>query len=98
MIPLIRSEPKMQEKAVLQRQIETGGARIALTARAAAKLIVEAAALVALGADDVQTPELDDLLMLLLTNVLILEELGFEDRTLIASCGSLRQKLRISAQ
>ena len=93
MIPLIRSE-----KAVLQRQIETGGARIALTARAAAKLIVDAAALVALGADDVQTPELDDLLMLLLTDVLILEELGFEDRTLIASRGGLRQKLRVSAQ
>ena len=39
---------------VLQRQEELRAARIALAARAAAQLVVDAAALVALGADDVE--------------------------------------------
>jgi hypothetical protein len=53
-IPSIRSEPKMRIRSSSQRQEEFGGARIALAAGAAAQLIVDAPAFVALGADDEQ--------------------------------------------
>ncbi|OAG65283.1 hypothetical protein BIM11_6192 [Burkholderia pseudomallei] len=42
------------QQRILERQVEARRARIALTARAAAQLIVDPARLVALGADDVQ--------------------------------------------
>ena len=41
-------------QVVFERQVEARGARVALAAGAAAQLVVDAAALVALGADDVQ--------------------------------------------
>ena len=44
---------------VLQRQEEFGAARIALTAGATAQLVVDAPALVALGADDVESARLE---------------------------------------
>jgi hypothetical protein len=52
------------EEVVLEGEIEARGAGIALAARAAAELIVDAAGLVPLGADDVQAPEADDPLVL----------------------------------
>ena len=45
---------------VFERQIEARGARIALTAGTAAQLVVDTAALVAFGAEDVQAAEFDD--------------------------------------
>ena len=49
---------------VLQRQVEPGLARVALTAGPAAQLVVDAARLVALGADDVEAAELAHLVVL----------------------------------
>ena len=46
---------------VVEREIETARARIALTAGSAAQLVVDAPRLVALGADDVQAAHLEDL-------------------------------------
>ena len=51
-------------QVVLQRNKELGGAGVALTARTAAQLIINAAALVALGADDMQTARLQHTLVL----------------------------------
>ena len=42
---------------VLERQVEPGLARVALTAGTTAQLVVDAARLVALGADDVEAAE-----------------------------------------
>src|SRR5207248_8711465 len=52
------------QQIVLEREIEVRGAGIALTAGAAAQLVVDATRLVTLGADDVQAAELDDSLVL----------------------------------
>ena len=51
-------------QVVFERQIEARRAGIALAARAAAQLVVDAARFVALGADDVQAAEADDLVVL----------------------------------
>ena len=47
-------------QVVFEREIEAARARIALATRAAAQLVVDAARLVALGADDVQAARLHD--------------------------------------
>jgi hypothetical protein len=49
---------------VLEGQVEAALARVALAAGAAAELVVDAAALVALGAEHVQAAELADLVAL----------------------------------
>ena len=49
---------------VLERQVEAALARVALAAGAAAQLVVDAAALVALGAEHVEAAELADLVAL----------------------------------
>ncbi len=49
---------------VLQRQVEPGLARVALTAGAAAELVVDAPRLVALGAEDVEPADVADLVVL----------------------------------
>ena len=46
-------------------EVELGAARVALTAGAAAQLVVDAAALVTLGAEDVEAAGLERLLLLL---------------------------------
>ena len=48
---------------VLERQVEARRAGVALAAGAAAQLVVDAARLVALGADDVQAARLNDLVV-----------------------------------
>ena len=58
----VRAEDAHQ--VVFEREIEPRGAGIALTAGAAAQLVVDAARLVPLGADDVQAAEPDDFLVL----------------------------------
>ena len=52
-------------QVVVERQVEARRARVALAAGAAAELVVDPAALVALGADDVQPARLDDPLVVL---------------------------------
>ena len=51
----------------MQGEVETGLTRVALTAGAAAQLVVDAPRLVALGAEHVEAADLDDLVVLLLT-------------------------------
>ena len=46
--------PKQAHQVVLQREVELGFARVALPAGTAAQLVVDAAGLVALGADDAE--------------------------------------------
>ena len=58
-------DPVAREQAhevVLRREVEARLAGVALAARAAAQLVVDAARLVALGAEDVEPAELDDAL------------------------------------
>ncbi len=55
--PVAGEEP---HEVVLGGEVEAGLARVALTARAAAELVVDPAGLVALGAEDVQATDLDD--------------------------------------
>ena len=55
---------------VLQRQVEAGLARVALAAGAAAELVVDAAGVVALGAQDVEPADVDDLLGLAVARLL----------------------------
>ena len=50
----MRSEPKMRIRSSCRRQEEFGGAGIALAARTAAQLVVDAPAFMALGADHVE--------------------------------------------
>ena len=52
------------QQVVFEREEEARGARIALAAGAAAKLVVDAPGLVALGAEDVQAAEGDDFIVL----------------------------------
>ena len=54
------------QQRILERQVEAARARVALASRAAAQLVVDAARLVALGADDVQPPGGDHLVVQLL--------------------------------
>ena len=65
-MPLAAEDP---HQVVLEGQVEARRARVALAAGAAAELVVDAAGLVALGADDVQAAEGDDLLVLLLRDL-----------------------------
>ena len=51
------------QQRIVERQVEARRARVALAARAAAQLVVDAARLVALGADDVQAARGDDLVV-----------------------------------
>ena len=59
----VRAEDAHQ--VVLERQVELGAARVALAAGAAAQLVVDAPALVALGAEHVEAAGVDRLLLLL---------------------------------
>src|SRR5439155_25321535 len=59
----VRAEDAQQ--VVLEREVEARAAGVALAPRAAAELVVDAPGLVALGADDVEAAELDDLRVLL---------------------------------
>ena len=71
----MRSEPKMRIRSSCERQVEPRRARIALPAGAAAQLVVDPPRLVALGRDDVQAVERDDLVVLLLALLLeVLED------------------------
>ena len=56
--------PEDAHQVVFERQVEARRARVALTAGAAAQLVVDAARLVTLGADDVQAAERDDFFVL----------------------------------
>ena len=56
--------PEDPHQVVFERQVEARRARVALAAGAAAQLVVDAPRLVALGADDVQAAERDDLVVL----------------------------------
>ncbi len=58
----VRSEDAHQ--VVFEREVEARRAGVALAAGAAAELVVDAARLVALGRDDVQPAERDDLVVL----------------------------------
>ena len=53
--------PEDAHQVVFERQVEARGARVALAAGAAAQLVVDAARLVPLGADDVEAAQVDDL-------------------------------------
>ena len=61
-----RAGGEQAHQLVVEAEVEAALARVALTARAAAQLVVDAPRLVALGADDVQPAELADLVALLL--------------------------------
>ena len=54
---------KDAQQRILERKVEARGARIALAARTAAQLVVDAPRFVALGADDVQPAGLDHLVV-----------------------------------
>ena len=67
-------DPLLGEDAhqvIFEREIETGGAGIALAAGAAAKLIVDAARLVALGAENMQAAGGDDFVVLFVGFLLV---------------------------
>ena len=68
--PLAGEEP---HEVVLKREVEAGRTGVALAAGATAKLVVDAAALVALGADDVEPAHLRDLAALFLHLLLALD-------------------------
>ena len=55
--------PEDAHQVVFEREVEAGGARVALPARTAAELVVDAARLVALGADDVEPAGREDRLL-----------------------------------
>ena len=59
----MRSDPKMRIRSSCRLQEEFRGAGIALAARTAAQLVVDAPAFVALGADDVKTAGGEHLLL-----------------------------------
>src|SRR5690606_37287725 len=92
---------------VAQRQVETGLAGVALTSGAAAKLVVDASRLVPLGAEDVQTARVADLLALLLAGLFPLGEgrLPFDRvlllvglvETALTTLGR-REELRVAAE
>ena len=56
--------PEDAHQVVFERQVEARRARVALAAGAAAQLVVDAPRFVALGAEDVQAAEPDDLVVL----------------------------------
>ena len=61
-------------QVVVEREKEARRARVALAAGAAAELVVDPARLVALGADDVQAADRDDLVVVVLGDGLGLGE------------------------
>ena len=61
---------ELAHEVVLKREVELRAARVALTAGAAAQLVVDTARLMALGADDAQAAGSADLLLLLGANLL----------------------------
>src|SRR5690606_41353 len=74
---LDRAGGEEAHEVVLEGQVEAAGARIALAAGAAAELVVDAAALVPLRAEHVQTAELADPVALgLAGGRVLLEQLG----------------------
>ena len=60
----MRSPPKMRSRSSCRERIEARTAGIALAAGAAAKLVIDAARFVPLGADDVQAAERDHFIVL----------------------------------
>ena len=70
-IASMRSAAEDAHEIVFERQEELGGAGVALTAGAAAQLIVDAAALMPLGADDVEAAGLQRDLLLAATSARI---------------------------
>jgi len=60
----MRSPPKQPHEVILEREVELGLAGIALTARAATKLVVDAPALVTFGTNDAESSGRDDVLAL----------------------------------
>ena len=79
--------PEEPHEIVFERQEELRRARIALTARSSAQLAVDAARLVALGAEDVQTADLHDV-DLFAVGVLHLGRLGIDDAAAEFDVGS----------
>ena len=71
--PVHRAGREQAHEVVFERQVEAALARVALAARATAELVVDAAALVALGAEHVEAAELADLVALV---VALLAELA----------------------
>ncbi len=70
-------DPLLGEDAhqvVFQRQVEAGGARIALAAGASAKLVIDAARFVPLGAENEQTAQANDFVVLLVGIGLVAEQ------------------------
>ncbi len=66
--------PEDAHQVVFERQIEARRARVALTAGAAAQLVVDAPRLVPLGGDDVQAAEPDDLVVVVVALLLEVAE------------------------
>ena len=62
--PVIALAAEDAHQVVFERQVEARAARVALAAGAAAQLVVDAARLVALGAEDVQAARRQHLLLL----------------------------------
>ena len=77
--PLRREPP---HDVVLERHVEARRAGVALPAGTAAELVVDAARLVPLGADDVQAAGLDDLLVLVLPTPLASRSSGLPPSTM----------------
>ena len=73
---------------VLERQVEPALAGIALAAGAAPQLVVDAPALVALGAEHVEAAELADLVALGLALALVLLEQGVASGVALVGLGS----------
>src|SRR5262245_7153451 len=96
-LDLVAAEDAHQ--VVFERQVELRRARVALAAGAAAQLVVDAAALVPLRAEDVQAARRDHLLALLRALRL---ELGEQARVvrvvLVAAALRKRQVLRVAAE
>ena len=88
------------EQVVLERHVESRRAGVALASRAAAQLVVDAARLVALGAEDVQAAGLEHLLALGLALFDVLRERSLEIRIgrVLGADFRRRHELGISAE
>src|SRR5262249_2957389 len=76
-------EAEDAQQVVLERQVEARRAGVALAAGPAAQLVVDAARLVALGADDLEAAGLEDFLLLRAALLLELLEQDGEARVLV---------------
>ncbi len=88
--PLVEEEvqplrPEQPHQFVFERNVEARGAGVALTSGTAAQLVVDAAAFVALGAEDVQPAETDHFLPVRPARLLRLRQ-----RLLVCSSRGLR--------